>query len=328
MRIRYRLLLGFMTVVAVFILFGGYVFAIWQSMSADMHNLDVMFETVSEQNLHELDMTLHLGRSLDASHQQVYAYLMGNEGAQTDLRLSTEEFNRYYTDLSATIAAAPESASTAKLLDALVRIEAEHEHFEAHVAEIVALVERDDVTAATTLWTDKMAEEVTAMSAALDVIEEDIEVRTHETAASFDAVLHAVEARIRSLQNVMIGVLALATFLAFGIGFFTANTISQPIEQLSNAAIAVEAGSFDPDEIKAVTARKDELGSFARIFQHMAEEVYRRERQLRERISAMRIEIDRQKSREQVAEITETDFFKDLQSKARALRGDTSTVDS
>lgn len=328
MRIRYRLLLGFMAVVAMFILFGGYVYVVWQSMITDMHNLDTMFETVSEQNIHELDLTLHLGRSLDASHRQIYAYMMGNDDALAALRSSTEEFDQYYADLRATIAAAPDLASTAALLDALDRIEAEHEHFVEHADEIVAFVQVDHVDAATTLWTDRVADEVAHMNDDLGLIEEDIEARTHATAASFDTVLHAVEDRIRSLQNVMIGVLVLAIFLAFGIGYVTANTISRPIEQLSDAAIAVEAGAFEPDSIKTVTARNDELGRFARIFQHMAEEVYRREQQLRARITEMRIEIDRQKSREQVAEITETDFFKDLQAKARALRGDASTADS
>ena len=66
--------------------------------------------------------------------------------------------------------------------------------------------------------------------------------------------------------------------------------------------------------------REDALGNLARIFQRMAREVQARERALRQQVIELRIEIDEAKSARQVAEITETDYFRDLQRKADALR--------
>lgn len=322
MRIRHRLLLGFMAVVAVFILFGGYVYSVWQSMNSDMHRLDELFEVTSERNLHELDMTLHLGRALETARQSAYAYLLGDAAALTELEESNAAFDAYYTDLTAMIAAVDSNGTSQDVLDALAAIEAEHEHFEEHIDEVVALIDNGDRGTAVDLWTDTVAEEAGAISAALEVIEGEIELRAEAASSAFDDVIHGVEGRIRSMQNVMIAVLGAGILLAFGIGIWTARSISEPIEALSAAALAVEAGDFDPASLDGVGARPDEIGNFARIFQHMAAEVHRREQQLRARIGAMRIEIDRQKSNEQVAEITETDFFKDLQTKARAMRGE------
>lgn len=49
---------------------------------------------------------------------------------------------------------------------------------------------------------------------------------------------------------------------------------------LTQAAADLEAGSFAPGALAGVAARADPLGQLARMFQHMAEEVYAREQQL------------------------------------------------
>jgi hypothetical protein len=51
-----------------------------------------------------------------------------------------------------------------------------------------------------------------------------------------------------------------------------------------------------------------------------AQRVEERERRLKEQIAQLRIEIDEAKKARQVAEITETDYFRDLRAKARQLR--------
>jgi two-component system cell cycle response regulator len=86
------------------------------------------------------------------------------------------------------------------------------------------------------------------------------------------------------------------------------------------AAAAVEDGTFDADALDSVAVREDALGNLARVFQRMAREVAARERALRQQVIELRIEIDEAKSARQVAEITETDYFRDLQRKADALR--------
>ena len=100
----------------------------------------------------------------------------------------------------------------------------------------------------------------------------------------------------------------------------------QEIEYLHNvdhviaAAAAVEAGEFDPETLARVASRRDELGQLARVFQRMAREVHAREQRLKQEVQQLRIEIDESRTARQVAEITETDYFQDLQSKADQLR--------
>jgi two-component system cell cycle response regulator len=92
------------------------------------------------------------------------------------------------------------------------------------------------------------------------------------------------------------------------------------VERVTSAAAAVEAGEFDPKTIEQVAAREDELGQLARVFQRMAREVRAREQRLKQEVQQLRIEIDETRTARQVAEITETDYFRDLQRKADRLR--------
>ena len=92
------------------------------------------------------------------------------------------------------------------------------------------------------------------------------------------------------------------------------------VDHLTAAAAAVEAGKFDPATIEQVAARSDELGQLARVFQRMAREVYAREQRLKQEVYRLRIEIDEARTARQVAEITETDYFQELQRKVDTLR--------
>ena len=92
------------------------------------------------------------------------------------------------------------------------------------------------------------------------------------------------------------------------------------VDRVTDAAAAVEAGEFDPETIAQVAARRDELGRLARVFQQMAREVRAREQRLEQEVQQLRIEIDETRTARQVSEITETDYFQDLQRKADRLR--------
>jgi phage shock protein A len=89
---------------------------------------------------------------------------------------------------------------------------------------------------------------------------------------------------------------------------------------VTGAASALEAGTFDPSLLSAVAARDDALGVLARRFGTMAAEVRAREERLRAEVRELRIEIDHARQAKRVAEITETDFFRDLRSRAGDLR--------
>jgi CheY-like chemotaxis protein len=94
----------------------------------------------------------------------------------------------------------------------------------------------------------------------------------------------------------------------------------QDVGRVTAAAAAVEAEEFDPDMLSAVARRPDLLGQLARVFTRMASEVAAREAQLKREIQVLRIEIDHTQKTRQVSEITDTDYFHELQQKARALR--------
>jgi HAMP domain-containing protein len=99
-----------------------------------------------------------------------------------------------------------------------------------------------------------------------------------------------------------------------------ARRVTRPVAALSAAARALQAGQFDPASLEPVGRRADELGQLARVFGHMAEEVAAREARLRRQIDALRIEIDDQRRQRDVAEITDTDYFRELRRRGQALR--------
>lgn len=94
----------------------------------------------------------------------------------------------------------------------------------------------------------------------------------------------------------------------------------QQFNSVTAAAAAVEAGIFEPESLDEVTERKDALGQLARVFQRMTREVYAREQQLKRQVEDLRIEIDRNRAAVEVAEITDTDYFRNLQNRARQMR--------
>jgi two-component system cell cycle response regulator len=94
----------------------------------------------------------------------------------------------------------------------------------------------------------------------------------------------------------------------------------EQVGHVVKAAAAVEAGTFEAGQLGGVATREDALGQLARVFQRMATEVLAREQRLKQEVTKLRIEIDEARAARQVAEITETDYFQDLQRKASELR--------
>ena len=90
--------------------------------------------------------------------------------------------------------------------------------------------------------------------------------------------------------------------------------------KLVTEAAAVESESFTIDSLDGVAAREDEFGQLARVFQNMAKQVEIRETKLRQQVQELKIEIDRSKQAKQVAEIVQTDSFKNLKQKLKRLK--------
>ena len=76
-----------------------------------------------------------------------------------------------------------------------------------------------------------------------------------------------------------------------------------------------------PGSLDDVAARRDEIGRLAKVFDRMARQVRAREERLEREVRELSVQIDETKRRRQVAEVTETDYFRDLQRRAEELRG-------
>lgn len=94
----------------------------------------------------------------------------------------------------------------------------------------------------------------------------------------------------------------------------------QQVGRVTSASAALEAGLYDPHALDEVSQRTDELGQLARVFQRMAGEVQARERRLKAEVQELRIQIDEAKRATQVAQITESEYFQQLQERVRELR--------
>ncbi|MEM6835566.1 MAG: HAMP domain-containing protein [Cyanobacteria bacterium P01_C01_bin.120] len=119
--------------------------------------------------------------------------------------------------------------------------------------------------------------------------------------------------------------LLIAIVLFLGIGtlavvWLSDRAITRPIMNISDAAEAIESGTFVGVDLDQTIGRRDELGKLARMFEKMAKEVYSREQSLKRQLQALKIEIDESRKSREVREIVETDFFKDLKVKAQNLR--------
>jgi len=94
------------------------------------------------------------------------------------------------------------------------------------------------------------------------------------------------------------------------------------VRVLTSAATAIESGNYSATQVDAVAQRDDPLGQLARVFQQMAREVRAREERLTRQVEELRIEIDEARKTAQVAQITGTDYFRDLRRQAADLRNE------
>jgi HAMP domain-containing protein len=119
--------------------------------------------------------------------------------------------------------------------------------------------------------------------------------------------------------------LCLALLLvAILVGLRTSRWLIRPILTLSAVASAMEREDYGEGIgeklLEKDAKRQDEFGQLARIFQKTLQEVRSRAESLKAQIDHLKVEIDRDKKEQQVKAITETEFFKDLKSKAGAMR--------
>ncbi len=125
----------------------------------------------------------------------------------------------------------------------------------------------------------------------------------------------------QSIRNTILPVFGLTIIIMAVIVFVIAHGITRPIIALTKAAENVGQGDYEQDFRPLYAAKiKDEVATLAEVFEMMVEKVREREEKLRARVAELQIIIDQGKRKKQVDEITESEFFKDLQAKARVMR--------
>jgi HAMP domain-containing protein len=122
----------------------------------------------------------------------------------------------------------------------------------------------------------------------------------------------ANQMRVNAILAAMV-VIGLAALLAVVLS----RQIHRPLQQLLTGVRQVSERDH-ADEITVSTF--NEIATLAAAFNEMAAKVYQRVETLKTTVAELRIEIDQQKKAKQVAEITDTDYFRDLQQNAAKLR--------
>jgi C4-dicarboxylate-specific signal transduction histidine kinase len=117
--------------------------------------------------------------------------------------------------------------------------------------------------------------------------------------------------------------------LVGGVAVLASLLLSQqlvkPIRVLIKAEKALQKGDFKPEMLAKVSRSQDDLGRLAYVFLQMAEEIKNREQNLKSQVKELRVEINETKKERQIAEITGTEYFKELQKKAQRLKNRVNT---
>ncbi|MCB9451552.1 MAG: ECF transporter S component [Anaerolineaceae bacterium] len=123
--------------------------------------------------------------------------------------------------------------------------------------------------------------------------------------------------------NFKLGFTVLITLIfAAANAVLVAQTISRPLLRLTGAAKQMGAGELSSDqagELKA-TQGTDEIAQLSQLFGQMAQEVIQREERLKRQVEELRIEVDLAKQQQQVSEITDNEYFRELKEKVNKIR--------
>jgi len=128
--------------------------------------------------------------------------------------------------------------------------------------------------------------------------------------------------QVRSqVLRVLYPMFGIAYVVLLAMVFVLSSRLTRRLGRLSAATRRIAEGDYATDLESSTQARfPDEMADLARSFVVMADKVGQRERVLVEHVQVLKVEIDEQKRKQAVSEITDSDFFSDLTSKAGAMR--------
>uniref|UniRef100_B8HSJ4 Putative sensor with HAMP domain protein n=1 Tax=Cyanothece sp. (strain PCC 7425 / ATCC 29141) TaxID=395961 RepID=B8HSJ4_CYAP4 len=122
--------------------------------------------------------------------------------------------------------------------------------------------------------------------------------------------------------------IAIFTMVILLLNLLLQQMVIKPIKPMAELAQKIADDTFGTDpksavelkKLEAITRRFDELGQLGRILQRMVREIQIREQALKQQLQVLQIEIDQSKRAQQVAEITESDYFQKLKQDAKEIR--------
>ncbi|MCB0210410.1 MAG: HAMP domain-containing protein [Anaerolineae bacterium] len=133
-----------------------------------------------------------------------------------------------------------------------------------------------------------------------------------------DTTVVALQNRIK---NAVIPAFLITYIVLFVAVYLISYGITRPVVKLTRMAGSIAEGNYDLNLSSVATNRfPDEIGQLAEVFQLMVNKVRIREETLKKQVADLKIEIDQAKRNQQVGDIVGTDFFQDLQAKAKAMR--------
>jgi HAMP domain-containing protein len=127
----------------------------------------------------------------------------------------------------------------------------------------------------------------------------------------------------QQIRNSVLRAFLITYGVLFLVIFVLARVLTRPIVKLTRMASCVANGWYDQDFsglVPSVGFLRDEITSLAETFIIMVDKVREREESLKQQVAELKIEIDEAKRQQQVGEIVDTDFFLELQDKARTIR--------
>jgi HAMP domain-containing protein len=147
-------------------------------------------------------------------------------------------------------------------------------------------------------------------------------VEFHRSATTVAAQVEAERQRL-VLEFGLVALGALAVLAIIGVA--VSRVLVRPLSQLTAAARQLEQGEFDEEQLASIRGRRfaDEVTLLANVFAEMGRQVVHRERQLRIKIDELHIQVDSRRRQQEVDEITETDYFRNLTNTATRLRSRT-----
>lgn len=125
-----------------------------------------------------------------------------------------------------------------------------------------------------------------------------------------------------SIRRLVLPVFAVVYVVLFILVWGFSSAITRSIAKLTTVAERIGEGDYEQDLTGLIRYRvADEITTMALVLQIMVGKVRAREEKLKQQVAELKIEIDEAKRQQQVSEIVDSDFFQNLQAKAREARG-------